>query len=279
MKTVGISVFFILLTIMSFSQIESRSVDTIVYNQFGKSRTIYIKEIGIFENGKLFNGKRDIYRDSTSLSYSMKVINGKFSDTTFNGQLVNKVDSLGRKKGGWIRIGKQCSYDVKDWQEFVDCDVCKLFQYDANGIGDTTVTFNLKGERVLERYSSADLQYWMERTFYPTGFRLCEKYEHKDRTIVFGDFSIVYSKSVRNQPIIKHYDTDVTLIYENGIIVQKESPRFGHKMSMEMPIDFSIPYTIEKGIFENEQLVSGTIEYYDKDENLLRIEQVSNRIK
>lgn len=240
-----------------------------------KKRTYRILEKGIFENDTLKNGKREVYFDRRNLSYSINVRNGENTDTLFHNQVVNKYNTSGQKTGYWILTGKQCDYSI-NWQEVLDCDVCKELYFSGKKNGpDTISVFDLNGRLSEKTYFSTDSVYRITRKFYPNGLKMSELYEYINK-LGTGNFSITFSDSIPGEPIRKNYSDLTELFYRNGKVIQKISPKFGYTMSLEMPVEFEIPYTKESGFFKGETLYNGRIEYYDKYSKLLRTEKIVN---
>lgn len=240
-----------------------------------KDRTYSITEEGVFENDTLKSGKRNVFYDRTHLSYSVNVVNGKNTDTIFHGRTVNKYDSSGQKTGYWILTGAQCDYSV-NWQQALDCDVCMQLHFPGNKQEpDTIFVYDLNGRIAEMKFFSADSVFRITRRFHPNGFKLSELYTHTDHS-KHEYFSIFFSSTVPGERTRKNYSDQTELFYENGKVVRKVGPKYGYKMTMEMPVEFLIPYTEEIGTFKGEKLYNGKIEYYDTFSKLIRVEKVLN---
>jgi hypothetical protein len=128
------------------------------------------------------------------------------------------------------------------------------------------------------------------------------KYLGEDSTIINYEYKLLHLDSnIVTIDSISYYgeiNLNTVLIYENNLLRQKTSPQFKSEYYNSVPKAISLntdgqikqtmgvhdsgvqsvplPFTVEKGQFENLKLYNGTIEYYDKNAKLIKIATVIN---
>ena len=266
--------------------------DVVVEKQtrsFGKGQLISVEK-GKFVKGDLWNGTK-YYPTSPDMSpSSTKVIRfGKDAGYIYKGQIVNQLDSSGRKQGKWISV-------------FRDVDTLHSISFYKDGIRiDSIISFYPSGKIRSTEYVKRRENGTTKIFFFQSG--LVEKVEmlneHKRYTVHFTEenqkwffkktYQIPYINTRRNDfeipntDRIDRYLDAVEEFYDRGTLYKRVYPKVAKIIYNVVPEGgggaMKIPYKVEKGRFVDGVLWKGIIEYRDAQGKLQRTARVVNGVE
>lgn len=221
-------------------------------------------ERGEFRGEMLINGRLTFLKMNGDTLFERNIVKGQVtSDVFFQQQHYNFTDSLGRKQGTWI-------YNSPHSQSWSDYEFPLI--------------------RQKKEYKNDTLQYPFYH-YYETGevshvYTKCidntnqnyVKYSRKGNVIgewIDGVYYGYADSTVRIQTAYNN-GSEIDYEFEDGKLIRRSTPKQEDYYSLEEPGWRNIPYTVSEGTFRNYHIYNGTIEFYDKQRQLIISSKVVN---